>query len=270
MSIISYFFDLRKALEEAWRRFENRDVQKRVEEIFTAASLEIPLRNIVESNGPTPILMRHLAAARLEEIQFKLRCEEIDVKGYIISYERDLFVVENPSKRRLVEIRTYNGRGRNRGIREKVLRLVDISRNSGRPLNCVMTIGGKKLVDFHRRTFDLLVSLPTIDLSDWLIKVGGNSSRKAQKYYPLIFLLSAAGRLIIFESFESPGFPHLDSFNREVVIPAWDYARSVVGVEPIVVYHPSQPDPIWGETEEVILKYYPPQVLTFALEEGWV
>lgn len=271
------YHDLLKAVEEAFRRLKNADLQSLVREIFDQADISLPPPLTWETPGPIIALLRHLPSARLEEIQFKLRLEELQstglqFEGVVLTYGEDRFTPENPSKKRLTILRGYYGRGKKGGVKEVgPLKIVDFNLNVGRPLSEVKTLSGKLLVDFHRETFQRLVGLSTFDISAWLVEVGGVNSKKAKGYYPYLFLLAASGRLIIFESFESPGFPSLEVFNNEVVIPAWRKAQEHLGLSPLIVYHPQTPDPVSGEKdEEVILNYYPPEVITYAVEGGWV
>jgi len=201
-------------------------------------------------------LGRHIASARLEELQFWKRCRSVGLKPLWLEYLDDTFVTNNPSKARLCKIRVVLGKSKDGRLKERVLRIVDSFHPMVRKVGEVETVWGESLASFHHRVLKELLPNPTMyDISGWLKSIG-----KAQAYYES-YLALALAHGILFESFESPGFPDLERFKHVVVLPAYKRLVERWGVPPVIVYHPV------AKNEDFYLKYYPPEVLKFIPEK---
>jgi hypothetical protein len=200
-------------------------------------------------------LGRHIASCRLEELQFFKRCVRSGLQPLWLEYLDDHFCTNNPSKIRLVKLRILLGRGKRGGVREKIVRAVDLSRAST-SIRELRTWWGEHLYEFHHRVLNcILGAVQIVDMSHWFKQWG----RASSYYEPYLALAIAHG--VLFESFESPGFPDLERFKKNVVIPSYNRLVQRWGVEPIIVYHPVPP-----EMEAMYLNYYPPEILRFIPE----
>jgi len=240
------YVGLEEAVKELQQRQKNIELVKKVNK-FLGSGCPIP-------QGPNGFLARPIASARWEDFYFKQRCEKVGLFPISLEYTNDLFATYNPSKARLARIYWFDGYGKNGGAKiTKEYLVEDINAINGLPLSQIKIKNGELLVEFHHRLRNLLgLGGKIIDVSDWLKSIG-----PAKKYYPYL-LAAAVTRGILFESFESPGFPDLEKFKKEVVIPAWDQVVEKFGV-PLVVYHP---DPNSGN-EENILNWYPREISRF-------
>jgi len=197
-------------------------------------------------------LCRHIATARLEDLQFFKRCMQLGLQPLWLEYLGDAFVTNNPSKVRLVKLRILLGKGKRCGIKERLAQVVDPIQTSS-TMKEMRTWWGEHLYEFHHRILEYMLGhVQIIDISNWLKSWG-----RAYDYYePYLALAISHG--VFFESFESPGFPDLERFKHKVVLPAYRRLMERWGLEPLIVYHPWPP-----EEEQIYLKYYPSNILKF-------
>jgi hypothetical protein len=239
------YWTLGEAIKELEKRQSQRELMERIDEFL--GSCPIP-------KGFNGFLARHIATARLEDIQFEERCKALGLCPINLEYLEDVFLPENPSKTRLVILYGFDGYGKNGGPRLKKVELVEsLRRIKGIPLKKIKTKKSEFLWEFHHRARKIVgLEGEIIDISDWLKSLGS-----AANYYTYLFAAFST-RGILFESFESPGFPHLEIFKRRVVIPAWQFVVKEFGVKPLIVYHPCSGS---EKEEEQILNFYPARVL---------
>lgn len=249
-----YYWKLQDAVEELRKRRENLRLREEVNEFLR----ECPIQEDQEElNG---FLARHVVSARLEDEEFESRCLEAGLRPINLEYASDRFCTNNPSKMRLVRLRIFEGYGKNGGPRLRTVFVVDRAEKlNGQPLYQIKTKWGEFLSDFHHRAREVVgLKGGIIEVSEWLRGFG-----RARDYYRYL-LTACVTRGILFEAFDSPGFPDLDVFNREVVIPAWQWVMNRFGCSPLIVRHPLTSSP---EEEERILNWYPSGVLDAIPEE---
>lgn len=242
------YWELEKAIEELRRRQGNKILLRQVNEIL--GDCPVPA-------GQYGFLARHIASARLEDCQFEERCREVGLKPIFLTYPGDTFVSNNPDKLRLIQLFILLGYGKKGGPRLKKIYLLsqqDVRQIDGKvQLDHLLTHWGEPLVRFHHRARKIVgLKGEEVDMSTWLKSIG--RAREYYKYFLVIFLTKG----ILFESFESPGFPNLDTFAQLVVFPAWRWIRVEFGCSPLIVRHPATNSP---EEEKRILNWYPSTVL---------
>lgn len=247
-----YWKTLESAMEELQRRLQNTALRRRVDEFL--GNCPIPA-------GLHGFLARHIASATLEDCQFEERCRDAGLIPISLSYTKDAFVTNNPDKVRLLRLFVLEGSGKNGGYRFWKIYLVkrnELDALNNTPLYLVKTKWGEPLVKFHQRAREAVgLRGKVIDVSDWLKSIG-----RAEEYYRY-FLSVFLTRGILFESFESSGFPDLDAFVQGVVLPAWDWVVSKFRCIPLIVHHPVVELP----KDERILDWYPEEVLRVIPDE---
>lgn len=218
------------------------------------------LKKVNEFVGDCPIpeghhgfLVRHVATARIEDLEFEKRCREAGLLPVVLTFNDDIFVSNNPSKTRLVQLRICE-KGNTKDEESQIQRIDllgirDLSRIQKTPISQIRTAWGEPLIEFHLRTRALVgLSGQVIDFSVWLKSIG-----RAKEYYKYL-LAACLTRGILFESFESPGFPNLDIFKSSVVLPALREINERFDVQPLIVKHP---DTNSAKEEKKILNWYP-------------
>lgn len=241
------YWEIEEAVKELERRQNNVDLQRKVDALL---GNDCP----VPAGQRLGILARHLPSARLEEYQFVKRVKDAGLTPCSLSYSRDKFCPENPEKKCLVIVRTFDGFGRKGGVKSRRIDLVkNMERWKGELIKSIKTDWGEKLLEFHLRAHEGLIRCSTVDMSDWLSKWGS-----AAGYYPY-FLLLGVSRGIIFESFEPSSFDNqLELFKRRVVSPALEKIKQWEFPPPLIVRHPASDIP-----EEIVLNYYLPEIMEY-------
>lgn len=205
------------------------------------------------------ILFRHLLSCRLEDIDFIRRCRPFSIRPIFITYSKDRWVPEDISKKRLVEIRIFLGFGINNGVKSRYYKIIpnfyfDTKSEYRLKMSDLKTNWGESLMGWHRSvTKKILGDVKEIDVSDWLQSIG-----PAEKYYYFLLKGAALGKYILFESFNSHGFPQLDAFKAKVLEPNLRRLAEEDLPPPLIVYHPSLNIP-----EEIYLNYYPSEIEYF-------
>lgn len=245
------YWPIERAVIELKRRQQNKELVRKINE-FLGSECLLPDGRLYG------VLARHIASARLEDVEFEKRCLNFGLEPLFAEYTEDLFVSCNPSKTRLIFLYIFHGRGKKGGLH---IERVNIVHPSTLPLidgrvkmSQIKTWWGENLVEFHHRSREMVgLKGKVIEISGWLKGIG-----QAQEYYKY-YLAACVTRGILFESFHSPGFGgSLDAFNQAVVLPAWKWVVQQFGVEPLIVRHPDTSQP---EEEKRILNFYPPAVL---------
>jgi|GEM_PF-1842609 hypothetical protein len=250
------YWELEKAMKEIKER-KKEGVSKKVREWFRKNEIPFPLPSLGKKIAG--VLFRHIATARFEDIQFEQRCREVDLVAINFEFKEDIFVECNPSKMRLIRLYLFDGFGKRGGEKIKRIDLIDpnrISEIKGLPISEIEVNGGRLWEVHHKMRKKIGLNSKIIDLSPWLKQIG--RAKDYYKYLMLIFISDA----ILFESFESPGFPDLEEFKEKVVIPAREFAVDTLGLEPIIVYHPDCEQDFLGRLlgEDKVLRYYPAEV----------
>ena len=242
------YWEIEKAVEELKiRQRQNEELIMKVNK-FLGKCCSIPL-------GFNGFLVRHVASARLEDLELEKRCEMMGLRPIFLEYSEDKFLTTNPSKIRLVRMIVFEGYGRKCPRLQRVYLVnrkeLDVLNNL--PISQIKTYWEESLVKFHHQTREIVgLKGEIIEISEWLKGIG-----PAREYYKYL-LAACVIRGILFESFESPGFPNLDVFKNQVVLPAWNWVKTNFGYAPLIVRHP---DTSSIEEEEMILNWYPSAVL---------
>jgi hypothetical protein len=238
------YWEEKEAIEELKRRMEDKKLQRKIEK---------HLRGCPIPKG-VAVLGRHIATARLEDIQFQKRTRKLGIPGVWFTFTKDQYIPWNPSKNRIVKLRVFHGFGRNGGIKEEVVKICPVQQKRRISMEELVTFWGERVVGFHKRAREEIIGeTEEIDGSEWLKSFG-----KARDYY-FFYLLGAVGNFILFESFNSPGFQgQLDRFNQTVVLPALSKIKQKGFPDPLIVYHPNSRLP-----ERIVLECYPPKIKKF-------
>ncbi len=177
---------------------------------------------------PCAFLSRQLATPNFELHRFVELANAHSLTPIVGEQPADKFTSGNPFKCALARLRFSNGFGRISSPRTATIKVADIKRADGRPLNEVQTYRGQSLVAFHHDLLSAsaLSTISTFDMSPWFRANGGLSARSL---YATIFS-TIADYAIIFETF----LPCEHKFTSNVVIPAFEAAHRSRGLRPLI------------------------------------
>ena len=246
------YFSLEEAVEELRQRQEKHWITERLSKVIGRDIWEsCPFSS---SMGMMGLLPRHVATARLEDVQFFERCRQVGLWPVWGDHTDDTWSSENRDKLRLCHVRVDNGE-----VRFSRRLIKEPQRWNRRPIAAVMTNGGELLVAFHHRLWKAVFGGrgEIVNVSPWFEQLGGRA-----KYYYFAYLAAMTVKGVLFESFDTEGAPpSFATFVGQVVNPAWQAVVDQIGVEPLIVEHPLV-DSL--EEDQRIRDYYDPRVISEA------
>lgn len=234
---------LSEAKEEIWRRWNDKELRKKVED-FLGGDIPEVLRE-----SPRACLARSIASPNFEAVHFIKLSKEIDVEALFLEYFNDSFVTKNFDKYYLGKMYFHGGVGKNGGSKLDALKVLNYkSNNDGKKMYELETVWGNNLADFHHQLLDIAdknYSLNRFDVSDFFKSVGSH----AEKYYPY-FLTLFICHGVLFENYLLNN--EQVRFVRNVFLPNYKKVQKILGLKPLIVRLFSN-----EEEENIYWKYYP-------------
>lgn len=221
-----FYTPLSEAKEEIWRRWNDKDLRKRVRKYLRDNIPE------VFRSGPKAVFARHVATPNYESFRFLDLAEKSGLGHIFMEYLNDLFRAKNPTKYYLGKLVFFGGIGKKGGERRTVNRIVDFDKAEGERICDVATLSGVNLVDFHHRfcqAHGVDLNGNIFDISAWY----NNNGRVAHEYYKYYFALFICHGV----SFES--YSMKDKYEREfirgIAAPCFRNMWDHFGVKPLIV-----------------------------------
>lgn len=215
------------AKEEIWRRWNDKALRKKVED-FLEGDVLYMLRNT-----PKATLVRYITTPNLE-LSYFLDLAKITGLDYsLLEYSRDKFVSKNPDKYSLCKMSFFDGIGKKGGVKSSRINVVNFNKTEGKLLDCLDTLWGEKLIDFHHRIIKQSmgeeVKEKIFDISDWF----DEKRNKNRDFYYLHYLSLFVCHGVLFENFL------LDKgeieFTLKKVLPSFAKVEEIFGVKPLIV-----------------------------------
>lgn len=153
----------------------------------------------ISKDKPVAFLFRQIATPSFELLWFVKRAKRLGYEPVVIEHTSDRFSVHNSYKRSLISLPIVTGRGRNRQLIWRRLKIANQDDAEGRILKSIILDSGESLVSFHHR---MLVSIlgdrcpHLIDLST----ITKSAHLGAEAYYGELFEL-LLGNCVLFEDF---------------------------------------------------------------------
>lgn len=224
IDITSIYTPLSVAKEEIWRRWNDKELKKKVDD-FLNGNIPAPFEN-----KPRAVLARHVATPNIEHVAFLRKTSMLDCAPLLLEYLDDTYSPDNSSKYYLGKIFFLKGKGKNGGCNNECKRIINFNENSGKKIVDV-NIGNtnEKLISFHHSFIDSnFPNAERFDISDWYSK-NGNFADKYYKYLLALFIRNG----VLFENFLVN--KEEEKFTREVVIPNFIEIEKIFGVKPLIV-----------------------------------
>jgi len=225
LSVKDIYTPLSVAKEEIWRRWNDKELRKKVEEFLGG---DVPE---VLKDEPRSFLVRQITSPDLEFECFLELAKLINLKQLFVEYSNDKFVSSNPDKYYRCNLYFYKGEGKNGGYKVKSRKIIDFDKYDGELIKNIKTIQGYNLLDFHHKLTDNTHPLTTnciLDVSDW-IKKNGNTANKYYVKYLAWFICYG----VLFENFN--GNESERKFTSEIILPAINKLQNMFGLKPLIV-----------------------------------
>lgn len=224
------YVSLEEAKEEIWRRWNDKELRKKVED-FLGGDIPEPFKK-----EPRAVITRQLLTPNMETIYFFERAKMSGLK--ILSWEflDDLFTTTNECKAYLAKVVIF------KKDLDKNLNLVVVSHkniidltgvNENKKFNEIKTVSGENFVDFHHKLLKLFLqesgsNAELYDASYWYRA----KKEHANRYYKYLLTFFIAHG-ILFENFDTYGDEK--NFTEDVFIPAFKEVLDYFGVKPLIV-----------------------------------
>jgi len=201
------------------------------------------------------VQFRQIATPNNDTKHFLKLTKDFGLTPFFMEYHDDKFSSNNSFKRSLGQLHIQGPLNKKGEYRIEKITIMDFNKHNGKKLSDVITNKSEKLVDFHKKLFEVCglqgQAGNFCDMSEWVKSHGV----KPHEYYPNFFLLFTCFG-ILFENY-SLG-KNENEFTKEVVLPAVDKVIELTGVKPLIV--PVEPMDIEDEDYWI---YYDERVKSF-------
>ena len=213
---------LEKAKNEVWKRWNDAQLKRRVEEYLGCNVPE------VLKNEPRAVLFRNIISPNLEYLRFRELAHEVGLRPLGLEYHEDRFCTRSVDKLGLAKLRIFQGRDKNGAAITCCEKIIDIKASDNRAFKHIQTLWGENMVDFHRNlTVEHVGKHEVYDLSDW---IQAQSITALENYRRLLALFTCFG--VLLENFVTNNAE--SDFAADVVYPAFADVRNALGVSPLV------------------------------------
>ncbi len=248
MNINDIYTPLEEAKEEIKRRWEDKELRKKVEEFLDG---DVP---DFLSDSPKAHLVRHVSSPNLEFFRFKDLADQAGLEFILGEFIEDKFTTQNSSKYYVGRMFFDGGKGKKGGRKIFSKTVIDFNKAGGEELRKIKTLEGKLLVDLHHGM--LTSEVKNIkhkiqDLSPWL-KKRGEHPKDFYIYFLALFIRNG----ILFENLLMND--EEKDIVEEVIVPAIDKLYKIFNKKPLIVRllpEDSEEDPLWYYYDDYFRKY---------------
>jgi len=213
------------AKEEIWRRWNDKELKKKVEDFLGG---DIPE---VFRKEPMAVLARHIASPNFEFFRFLDFAKILNINPVCLEYSADQFKSENRDKYCLGKLFFCDGVGKKMGEKINATKVIDFDSSEGKKFKDMTTLNGENFISFHHQllsgsvhNYKKLIS----DESNW-VKNNGEVSEIFYENFLALFICHG----IIFENFLRVGKEKF--FTETVVVPSFNKIKKIFGVSPLIV-----------------------------------
>lgn len=220
------YTSLEVAREEIWKRWNDKELRKKVEEFFGEGILE------AVRDEPRAVIVRQVASPNMEFFRFLELVKCTDLRPLVNEYVKDKFVSVNSCKLSLGKLSFFEKLNKKKCPILKHKKIINVDDSENKELLNINTIYGDRLVDFHHEM--LRASIPEfdlnnlVDISDWC-SVNGERANKYYYYFLAWFICNG----ILFENFLTD--KNESDFTKKVVLPAFKKIKEEFGLKPLIV-----------------------------------
>jgi hypothetical protein len=225
MNLDEIYTPLEEAKEEIQRRWEDKELKKKVDEFLGGDIPDFLL------DSPKAYLARHVASPNFEFFRFLEQAHNTNMDYIVPEYLNDKFHPANSMKYHLGRIFIYNGKNKNGGHNIESETIIDFNKSNGKKFTEMVTMWDENFVDFHHRILKDKVCdshLKVCNMSDWIKKMG-DTPEKFYVYFLALFIRNG----ILFENFLNNNEERM--FTLENVIPSLKILLKKFGVKPLIV-----------------------------------
>lgn len=245
-NFVDIYTPLAEAKEEIQRRWNDKDLKKKVEE-FLGVDLPEAFKE-----RPQAVLFRYIATPNFEYMKGKEVADQLGLDYLLMEFFSDKFCTINPDKRGLGRMNFFRCKDKkgNNVISKK--NIFDLPKNDGKKFAEIITYSGEKLVNFHHQILkQCVVDSRSCDISDFAAKKGSNC-KETYPYFMALFLCFG----VLLEDYDL-NLKEERSFVEKTVKPASKQITKIFGVKPLIVklFDELEYDYYWNCYPESIKKF---------------
>jgi hypothetical protein len=217
---------LSEAKEEVLRRWNDKDLRKKVEE-YLGCGVPDPF-----IDGPRAVLSRSIITPNFECLYFLGLVKDADLKPIGLEGVEDKFCTKNSDKVSLGKLTFYDDiENNNIKSGKKAVKVIDMEKSDGERFCDIKTLWGENFVDFHHRMLaDRGCEIELFDDFKWF--TCRDKRNTPYQYYENLFALFICHG-ILFENFHAKGKEK--DFTDNVIIKNYKHIMEVFGLKPLIV-----------------------------------
>ncbi|EKE15763.1 MAG: hypothetical protein ACD_11C00106G0003 [uncultured bacterium] len=206
------------AKEEIWRRWNDKELRKKVEDFLGG---EFPK---IFKEKPKAALFRFIATPNFEFRHFFDFAKISSLDPIYIEFLEDKFCTRNQDKVCLGKITISDGKNK------KKIKIIDLQNNDNKNFSNIKTFNGGSLVGFHHDIFaKFYEDVEKFDISSF--KTNGENARDVYVKFFSLFLCNG----ILFENYIKKDNNYEKKFIEDVVSPAFHYVLEKFKIKPLIV-----------------------------------
>lgn len=221
----SMYTTLSEAKTEVWKRWNDKELRKKVEEYL--GEIPGPFRR-----QPRVAISRNIITPNQELLYFLDLAGHTNLKPIGMEGIEDKFCTKNYDKVSLGKLSFLKNKKAGRHSSESNhVNIIDMANSDGKRLCDIKTLWGEDLVDFHRKMLESYgINMEIFDDFKWFKHVSGKS--EILEYYKKFFAFFICYG-ILFDNFIVKR--NEKKFTDEIVTKSFSEIESIFGVKPLVV-----------------------------------
>jgi hypothetical protein len=215
---------LSAAKEEIWRRWNDKELKKKVEDFLGG---DVPE---VFREKPQSAWFRFIATPNFEfQLAYNLS-EIIGLDLVFFEFLNDKFCTRNQDKLHLGKMIFFHEKNASRSSFVQTKKIIDIEKCDNKPFREIKTLWGENFIDFHKRIFNAKYGkIGTFDVSEF--KTNGESAEKVYEKVLACFICHG----VLFENYIAKDNHYEKNFTKNVVLTAIGKLESMFGVKPLII-----------------------------------
>lgn len=220
MKLDDIYTPLEEAKEEIQRRWEDKELKKKVDEYL---GKDLP---VIFNSKPYAALGRHILTSNIECLMFLKIAKKSGLNLMGIEYYDDKFLTMNRSKLSLGKMTMVCNKKKSK---KDSFNIFNLQENNGKKFSEIKTFWGESLIDFHHRLIcNIEPNINLVDMSDW-IKGKGKKAVDFYLYYLALFVRNG----ILFDNYLTKG--EESEFTKNIFLPNYKKVLEYFGVKPLIV-----------------------------------
>jgi len=223
--ISEIYTPLSVAKEEIWRRWNDKELKKKVEDFLGEK------KPTFFKDAPKAYLVRQITSPDIEFFLFLDLIKMIELEPLFVEFCNDKFASSNSNKYYRCNLYFYNGQGKKYGNKIVSKKIIDFDKYDGKKFEEIKTKWQEPLINFHHKLIEkeyphYLNNI--VDVSNWI----EDNGKKASEFY-IKYLAWFICHGVLFENFMVNDEEIL--FTKNIVLPSIKKLENKFNVKPLII-----------------------------------